>query len=37
MKLAFSIVLGIYLMRKYGIAEMIMVSLGIFLVLCILF
>lgn len=37
MKFVISIILGIYLMRKHGIAEMITVSLGIFLVLCVLF
>lgn len=37
MRLLISLILGIYLMRKHGIAEMILVSLGIFLVLCIIF
>ena len=37
MKLGVSIILGIYLMRKHGIAEMILVSLGIFLILCVIF
>lgn len=37
MKLLISFSLGIYLMRKHGIAEMILVSLGIFLILCVIF
>ena len=37
MKLAVSIILGIYLMRKHGIAEMLLVSLSIFLMLCVIF
>ena len=37
MKLAVSIILGIYLMRKHGIVEMILVSLGIFLILGMIF
>ena len=37
MKFVISVIIGIYLMRKHGIAEMILVSLGIFLVLCMVF
>lgn len=37
MKLMISLILGVYLMRKHRIAEMILVSLGIFLVLCMVF
>lgn len=37
MKLLISVIIGIYLMRKHGIAEMILVSLGIFLILCVIF
>ena len=37
MNLIISFILGIYLMRKHGIAEMILVSLGIFLILCVIF
>lgn len=37
MKLLISFILGICIMRKHGIAEMILVSLGIFLVLCMIF
>ena len=37
MKLMISLILGIYLMRKHGIVEMILVSLGIFLILCVIF
>ena len=33
MKLLISLILGVYLMRKHGIAEMVLVSLDIFLVL----
>ena len=32
MKLMISLILGIYLMREHGIVEMILVSLGIFLI-----
>ena len=37
MKLLISFTLGIYLMRKHGLAEMALVSLGIFMVLCMIF
>ncbi len=37
MKFVISVIIGIYLMRKHGIAEMILVSLGIFLILCVIF
>ncbi len=37
MRLLISLILGIYLMRKHGIAEMLLVSLGIFLMLCAIF
>lgn len=37
MKLMISLILGVYLMRKHGIAEMLLVSLGIFLILCMIF
>ncbi|GFI50891.1 hypothetical protein IMSAGC020_02101 [Lachnospiraceae bacterium] len=37
MKLMISLILGIYLMRKHGIVEMILVSLGIFLILGMIF
>ena len=33
MKFVISVIIGIYLMRKHGIAEMIFVSLCIFLIL----
>lgn len=37
MKLMISLILGVYFMRKHGIAEMLLVSLGIFLALCMVF
>ena len=37
MKLMISLILGIYLMREHGIVEMILVSLGIFLILGMIF
>lgn len=37
MKLMISLILGVYLMRKHGIVEMIFVSLCIFLILRALF
>lgn len=37
MKLLISFILGTYFMRKHGIAEMALVSLGIFLVLSMVF
>lgn len=37
MKLLISLILGVYLMRRHGIAEMLLVSLGIFLILCMIF
>ena len=37
MKVVISTIIGIYLMRKHGIAEMVLVSLGIFLILCVIF
>ena len=37
MKLLISLILGVYLMRKHGIAEMVFVSLDIFLVLRMIF
>lgn len=37
MKFVISVIIGIYLMRKHGIAEMVLVSLGISLILCVIF
>lgn len=37
MKLVISTIIGIYLMRRHGIAEMVLVSLGVFLILCVVF
>lgn len=34
MKLLVSFILGIYLMRKHGIVEMLLASLGIFWITC---
>lgn len=37
MKLLLSVIIGAYLMRKHGIAEMALASLGIYIVLTFLF